>query len=375
MIAVLQSRVGASALQLNYQDLIFKRVLLQDVVQELSIVRVDSMLESIELRHAVMELGREDAEAEGAPVATRQEMTFEREQGNFSHPLWGRQMYWGMNRLLDFLHEGCNPKATWVSQPPEIAILFDKYRCQQVLHGLQIPIPNIHARPESYAELREVAKTHPRLILKTSHGSGGAGCIALHADRGRMRGFTALQHLQKGSMEWLYCGRSIRTVNDEQELARIVDRLCQEKCHVETWLPKATLGNERFDLRVVTIGGRVTHQVARLSHGPMTNLNLGNRRLQMAEVYQQLPWYQKEVEPVVRTACVSVAKAFPGMTTLGIDVLVKPDRSISILEVNAFGGLLPGTEHHGKSTYDWEVDHLLEQWQMKQALPLGASRP
>jgi glutathione synthase/RimK-type ligase-like ATP-grasp enzyme len=178
-----------------------------------------------------------------------------------------------------------------------------------------------------------------------------------------IRAFTPLQFFRSGTTHWLYCSKSIRCIHDELEIALIVNRLCLEKCHVEEWLPKSSIGNERFDVRVVTIGGKVTHQVARLSKGPMTNLNLGNRRMQEPELVKKIPWYNDLSNPSILNVCEDVARAFPQMATLGIDLLVRPDRSIAVLEVNAFGGLLNGTEHQGKSTYEMEVDFVIQNWQ------------
>jgi glutathione synthase/RimK-type ligase-like ATP-grasp enzyme len=251
----------------------------------------------------------------------------------------------------------------WVNSPQEIRILYDKYDCQKALLNRGIPIPAIFGQPRNFDELREIAKSHTRLMLKTSHGSGGAGCVAVHSHRGMIRAFTPLQFLRSGTTEWLYCSKSIRCIRDELEIAPIVNRLCLEKCHVEEWLPKSSIGNERFDVRVVTIGGKVTHQVARLSKGPMTNLNLGNRRMQVAELERKIPWYNDLSNRSILKVCEDVARAFPKMATLGIDVLVRPDRSIAVLEVNAFGGLLNGTEHRGKSTYEMEVDFVIQNWQ------------
>jgi glutathione synthase/RimK-type ligase-like ATP-grasp enzyme len=363
VLTALQKKSIQVAHEIDYIDLVNGNVRLQELVEDRSIVRIDSMVEDIELRHAVMKLGRDDAEAEGSPVASENEVLFEREQGNYSHPLWGRQIYLGMIRLLESMTGTIETNSYWVNSPQEIRILYDKYDCQKALLNRGIPIPAIFGQPKNFEELREIGKSHTRLMLKTSHGSGGAGCVAVHSHRGMIRAFTPLRFLHSGTTDWLYCGKSIRCVRDELEIAQIVNRLCLERCHVEEWLPKSTIGNERFDVRVVTIGGRATHQVARLSNGPMTNLNLGNRRMQVAELNRNIPWYNDLSNRSILNVCEDVARAFPETVTLGIDVLVRPDRSIAVLEVNAFGGLLNGTEHQGKSTFEMEVNFVIDNWQ------------
>ena len=50
------------------------------------------------------------------------------------------------------------------------------------------------------------------------------------------------------------------------------------------------------------------------------------------------------------------AARFPGSLYMGIDLLISPDyRSHAILEVNAFGDLLPGVLSRGVDTYTAEV--------------------
>ena len=52
----------------------------------------------------------------------------------------------------------------------------------------------------------------------------------------------------------------------------------------------------------------------------------------------------------------TMARAFPGALSASLDVLVEPDfRTVRVLEVNAFGDLLPRLLHEGRDTYSWEV--------------------
>ena len=90
-----------------------------------------------------------------------------------------------------------------------------------------------------------------------------------------------------------------------------------------------------------------------MSTHPFTNLNLGNARVPMRPIVARLG---EEWNAIVRTAQ-RTARLFPGSLTLGIDVLVSPDfRKHSVLEVNAFGNLLPGLlDERGHDTYEAAV--------------------
>jgi hypothetical protein len=58
----------------------------------------------------------------------------------------------------------------------------------------------------------------------------------------------------------------------------------------------------------------------------------------------------------------AMAKCFPDCLYAGFDVLIEPDfRTAWILEVNAFGDLLPRTLHEGRDTYEWEIEAALQR--------------
>jgi hypothetical protein len=54
----------------------------------------------------------------------------------------------------------------------------------------------------------------------------------------------------------------------------------------------------------------------------------------------------------VRSLCGASARAFSRCASLGIDVLLSPDlRAACVIEVNAFGDLLPNVLDRGDDTY------------------------
>jgi hypothetical protein len=91
------------------------------------------------------------------------------------------------------------------------------------------------------------------------------------------------------------------------------------------------------------------HVLARTSASPFTNLTLGNRRGDTANIARRVgsaAWQHLE------NTCARVAAAFPRSFTLGIDVLIRPDfQQHAVLEVNAFGDLLLNQLVAGEDTY------------------------
>src|SRR4029077_1359837 len=104
-----------------------------------------------------------------------------------------------------------------------------------------------------------------------------------------------------------------------------------------------------FDLRVVVIAGRSEHVVPRLGRGPMTNLHLKNRRGDVGTLRAKME--SPDWEAALHT-CRRASAAFPDCLYTGVDLLIAPGcRRHAVLEVNAFGDLLPGVTCRGRDTY------------------------
>ncbi|MCG8584155.1 MAG: hypothetical protein MI757_05530, partial [Pirellulales bacterium] len=82
-------------------------------------------------------------------------------------------------------------------------------------------------------------------------------------------------------------------------------------------------------------------------------LHLGNERGDLDEVRRMLgdEWLR------VCNTCERTMRLFPRSLYAGVDVAVLPNlREHVVLEVNAFGDLLPGVTCDGKDTYGAEID-------------------
>ncbi len=226
--------------------------------------------------------------------------------------------------------------------PDDVAALFDKRETRARLVAAGVPVPGEGPSADG------VCTVPGRWFVKIAHGSSGSGVLALTVGRGRCEAWAPLE-LVDGVPHNDF---ALRRYRDTDATALVAALAARGPLHVERWFPKATLGSDALDLRVVVVDGTARNVVVRGSAGPITNLHLGNRRLDVAAVRARAGAAWQDWMEVARTA----AEAFPATRCVGVDVLVGSDWSRCVVaEVNAFGDLLPGALHDGRSTYEWQV--------------------
>jgi glutathione synthase/RimK-type ligase-like ATP-grasp enzyme len=251
----------------------------------------------------------------------------------------GARWYAAFTAALNRLRAAAGPGTTWLSDPGDIAVMFDKRRCHTRLRAAGVPVPAALGPVTGYASLRAAMSDAGwgRVFVKPAHGSSGSGVVALAADGARVRAVTSAVPAPGGGYV-----NSLRAAvyEREDEVAALVDALAPDGLHVERWVPKAGIEGRTFDLRVVVIGGTPTHAVARTSTIPITNLHMGGRRGSLAAVRDKLGAVRWEQALDV---CARAAACFPGSLMVGVDLLVDAGlRQFFVGEVNAFGDLLPG---------------------------------
>jgi glutathione synthase/RimK-type ligase-like ATP-grasp enzyme len=243
-----------------------------------------------------------------------------------------------------------------MNRPAEVALMFDKPACQQRLREGGVPVPKCLGIAGSFDELREAMRAQgcARVFVKLAHGSSASGVVAYQTNGSRHCATTTVEVVRRGGQTLLYNSRRVGTYRDAHEIAALIDELCRHRAYVERWFPKAGIHGRTFDLRVVVIAGRARHKVVRLSRHPLTNLHLLNGRGSAEAVASRMgeaAWAE------ALRACERVMQvAFPRSLYAGIDLAVAPDfRGHAVLEVNAFGDLLPGIMDEGLDTYSAEL--------------------
>ncbi|WP_067714672.1 STM4014 family protein [Nocardia yamanashiensis] len=237
--------------------------------------------------------------------------------------------------------------ATLLDDPAELAVLFDKRRCHEVLRnaGVAVPFSPTSGAVEPVRDWQDVrermaAAGLTRAFVKLAHGSSASGVLAVEtASGGRVQATTSVQRDGQGR---LFNSLRVRRYTTEAEVAAIVDALAPDGLHIERWLPKASQDGRSADLRVVVVAGRATHAVVRTSPSPMTNLHLGGARGDLAAARTAIDNAGGDWSEVL-ALCERAAACFPRFSRVGVDLLPGIGwRRFAIGEVNAFGDLLPG---------------------------------
>ena len=348
------SRAGQPAARVvSFVDLLREKTSMTDLVSAETVVRVDSPGKDFETERALLHAGSEAASGEHFAGITHREIErLEFERGKILYP---RQWYLGLCKALRIV-ESQLPECFVMNSFDDIAVMFDKPRCQAVLRNHGIPVATGLGEIESFTDLRQrmTEAGCSRVFIKLAHGSSASGVIAYQTNRAKHRATTTVEVKKDGDKLHLYNSRRIRLYRDVSEIEQLVDELCRHRVYVEQWLPKAGIDGNTFDLRIVVIARRAMHSVVRLGRHPMTNLNLLGGRGNLERVLQRIGsvgWaaIQRTCEQVMTTC-------FPRSLYAGIDLRISPDyQHHQVLEVNAFGDLLPEVLCEGRDTYESEI--------------------
>ena len=230
-------------------------------------------------------------------------------------------------------------KITFWNHPQAIAALLDKRLCKETLQSAGIPVTALlHTERMRSADALFEAMREKRIgqvFIKPVYGSGAAGVSALRWQQasGRMALYTcACRTAEQGLVN---TGR-LRCFRDPADVVAMLEELLQVDCIIERWYAKAEHNGYSYDLRVVLQDGQADYILARLSRGPITNLQLNNH----PEDAVKLGLSEDLWENIIRM-CRAAADRFPGLTGAGIDVLLeKGSLRPRILEMNAQGDLI-----------------------------------
>ena len=241
-----------------------------------------------------------------------------------------------------------------VNAPAEILLMTDKLACQEHLVRNGIAIPQLFGTVTGYDHLRAMMAQHgvKRIFLKVRYGSSASGVLAYRmADDGREQAITTAQ-LERGPHGVkIFNVKKVRQYNRHDEIVELIDLLAGQEAYAERWLQKPRTSGGHFDVRMVTLGGTPAHRVARIGRRAMTNLHLDNQRGNLAGMLDPVDIHQ--LEQIVEQA----AATFPASHVIGFDVV--PGReSAQVLEVNAFGELLPGLLWRDQDSYAAQLEAL-----------------
>ena len=223
------------------------------------------------------------------------------------------------------------------NEPEAIWTALDKRRCKLLLQAQGLAVTEMW--PEAVtgaAELREVMAAHrwPGAFVKPRFGSAAAGVLAYRfAPKSGLEVLYTCAALRDGR---LYNTKTLRRIEDKDEIAAMLTRVLAGQTVVERWYPKAQYQGRSYDLRAVVQFGQLDYLVARASRGPITNLQLNNGAVPVGEL-----GLAPEVLEAVADVCVRALAALPGLSYAGLDVLLEEQTlTPRIIEVNGQGDLI-----------------------------------
>lgn len=240
----------------------------------------------------------------------------------------------------------------FLNRPSAIMALLDKVQCKETLRRAGLPVTETLAISSSQGKEGMPADTFltedagqllaamqkqgvRQVFIKPVNGSAAAGVLAfrLQKSSGRMALYTcAMAHPQKG----LINTRQLRCFSDQKQIFPILNQILAAGCIVERWHAKSSYQGYSYDLRAVVQGGSCDFLLARLSKGPITNLQLNNRPLPVA----MLGLNQRVLHDVT-DLCQKAVGLFPGLSYAGIDILLeKGSLKPRIIEMNGQGDLI-----------------------------------
>ena len=231
--------------------------------------------------------------------------------------------------------------ARTLASPEETAIAFDKARTNALLAERGVAVPESIPGVVGYASLRAALaeRDWDKVHVKIRHGSSASGVVALTKIPDGLWATTSTELHRIPTGYELYNSLKMRHYRREREVSALINRLAVDGLHVERSVNLTWVDRGYMDLRLVTVGGKVTHAVGRTSSLPITNLHLGGKRREISEFRTQVgeERWQQVLDLAERTA-----SCFPSSHCLGIDILPSGDGSGDYVgEVNAYGDLLP----------------------------------
>lgn len=339
---------------LSYLD-VLKNNGLKEIDFSGSILRIESPGENFEVRKLLIAKGATVAQYEGLPFISEEQAQALEDPSEISHT---RQWYLGFKALLNEIELELKkyPGASVMNHPSDIALMFDKKECQLHLKKQGVAVPEFYTALTNYRQLLELMNVQKlnKVFIKPAHASSASGVIAFRISGDKQQAVTSIELKREENGVRLFNSLKLKTYTDQADIETIIDLVLTEHAIVEQWLNKATIDDQYFDLRVLVIAGDARHIVVRKSKQVITNLHLGNKRGSLEEL---LATIGEEKLAEVRALAGQAAACFPDSLYCGIDILVGADRkSLKVLEVNAFGDLLPNVWHEDKNCYEAEIE-------------------
>jgi glutathione synthase/RimK-type ligase-like ATP-grasp enzyme len=347
------------AKQLSWQDLLSTKIDWAALLHDVDALRIESPGENFEVARKLLALGAAHPNLSKA-ISETEALQLSDDYGRIR---FLRQQHLGFELALEMIQNALKiyPKIRWMNSVESILLSFDKIKCHQHLSGKGINMPRAIYGIGNYEALRAEMSVQnwSRVFIKPNGGSSASGVLAYRVQGVREQLISSVEMVfdpdsyREG--EWRYYNSlKVRKYEEVVDIQRIINFICQETVLVEQWIPKATLPEQGvFDFRILVIAGKAMHTVVRTSHSPMTNLHLGNQRGDLEVVLELIGM---DTWQLIRKLAEDAVSAMPAMHYAGVDIMLSNNyKRAYLLEVNAFGDLLPNVLVDGLDSYEAEL--------------------
>lgn len=365
MFIAAAEKLAAQCSVYSYESILKGEVSFKSIVSQRGILRIESPGENDFVHRAFVEMGMQKA-------TDKYSRSINIEFGEIK---FKKYWYLGFSQFLNELQKAIEEFGKGIrllNSPDSIQLMFDKWSCQQILKKKKIPVPELLGKIDSFQELQELLEKNSvsRVFLKPFYGSSASGVVAFRSSRvsnskpselpSKLSARTSVLLKKEGSEYRLLNSLKMQAYQSVYDIEKIVDALARDGLYVEKWLPKERGESGVIDFRVLVINGKAKHLVVRESDSPITNLHLGNKRADLTATKGRLG---ESVWEQIQTTAESAVSAIDGVFYAGVDLLVKANtEEVFVLEVNAFGDLLPNLLCEGLGCYETIVLEALNKY-------------
>jgi glutathione synthase/RimK-type ligase-like ATP-grasp enzyme len=326
---------------ISYNDVLDGKVTLSQVLTSTTLLRIESPGENFDTERKLIARGASVSDnSKCERILYEDAMQLQPDHGRVRLL---RQWFLGFSDLLSEIEKDIKASSCVVmNSPAAIRLMFDKVKCQQHLKDSGIPVPRLILEPASYDELKDFLKrsSYKRVFIKPAHASSASGVLAYRIQGAQEELYSSAKLVKSNGEISVYNTLKLSRYTSVSDIRTLIDFILREGAVIEEWIPKACLQEKFFDVRIVVINGKASAVLPRLSRGPITNLHLLNER---GESEKMKAVIGEEVFSRMLACAEEAVDSIDGALYAGVDMLLtagslKP----RVLELNAFGDLLPG---------------------------------
>lgn len=261
-----------------------------------------------------------------------------------------------IKKYIGYLNKLDEYNFNFLNSPKALVDTLDKHKAKDILADKNISITQkIKLKDYSLEELLSTMENQRimRVFIKPRYGSGALGVMALQYNF-EMNDYVLYTSLYKKEDEYIN-SKIVKRIRDRDRIFDLLDEILKDKPIVEKWLQKDKVDGNNYDIRVLVQFGQVRFMVARASEGPITNLHLNNKGIDI----DKLNLSKDNLNSISKLA-LSAVEEFEGLNLAGVDILLDRKRKAYVIEINGQGDLLYKDIYDKNSIYTSQVERMIK---------------